>query len=331
MFCSRAPSVEHHFETPSKSNGEIDTTLAPRLIVLLGRLLTSSSRLRQQSLHERGFLLISQALEKRSPIHLTGELLQELIRMVEKIEQLPNNHGPALLRQMADYILFNPALWCRAPANVQIELQRFLATQFIQSKTIQSSLRRVSTTLIFLHALKYYYWLTNPSDRTGIQSLVPTNIVRPNEKELMSLRAYLLLFLKQLMQPSQLDDGNQVGVYQPEEELNALTNFLLTVHEDKNILDVLQLLVSLATENPTGVAGSLSDKRGIACVFKLLNSPLEEVRINSIKLMTLILQNTKPNKKKELMDESGLWALLTDRIRRVSSGLMVHSGVVLRD
>ena len=109
-----------------------------------------------------------------------------------------------------------------------------------------------------------------------------------------------------------------MGVYQPEEELNALTNFLLTVHEDKNILDVLQLLVSLATENPTGVAGSLSDKRGIACVFKLLNSPLEEVRINSIKLMTLILQNTKPNKKKELMDESGLWALLTDRIRSVS-------------
>ena len=104
----------------------------------------------------------------------------------------------------------------------------------------------------------------------------------------------------------------------PDISLNALTNFLLTVHEDKNILDVLQLLVSLATENPTGVAGSLSDKRGIACVFKLLNSPLEEVRINSIKLMTLILQNTKPNKKKELMDESGLWALLTDRIRWVS-------------
>ena len=122
-----------------------------------------------------------------------------------------------------------------------------------------------------------------------------------------------------------------MGVYQPEEELNALTNFLLTVHEDKNILDVLQLLVSLATENPTGVAGSLSDKRGIACVFKLLNSPLEEVRINSIKLMTLILQNTKPNKKKELMDESGLWALLTDRIRRVSSGSMVHSGIIFGD
>ena len=50
-------------------------------------------------------------------------------------------------------------------------------------------------------------------DRTGIQSLVPTNIVRPNEKELMSLRAYLLLFLKQLMQPSQLGTGIQISCF----------------------------------------------------------------------------------------------------------------------
>ena len=105
---------------------------------------------------------------------------------------------------------------------------------------IQASLRRVSTTLIFLHALKYYYWLTNPSERTGIQSLVPAGIVRPSETELMSLRAYLLLFLKQLMQPSTLTGDDQ---YTPDEELNALTNFLLTVHEDKNILDVLQFRV----------------------------------------------------------------------------------------
>ena len=81
--------------------------------------------------------LTSAALEAASPDLLTHELLHELIKLVEKIETLPNNHGPALLRQMADYILFNPALWCRAPAKVQIELQRFLATQFIQSKVIQ--------------------------------------------------------------------------------------------------------------------------------------------------------------------------------------------------
>lgn len=139
------------------------------MIVLLGRLFSSSGRLRQQALHERGFLLVAQALEKSSAVHLTSELLQELIRLVEKLHLLPTNHGPALLRQLADYILFNPALWCRAPPKVQIELQKFLATEFISSKLIQSSLRRVSTTLIFLHALKYYYWLVDPTDRSNIQ------------------------------------------------------------------------------------------------------------------------------------------------------------------
>ena len=72
--------------------------------------------------------------------------------------------------------------------------------------------------------------------------------------------------------------------------------------------------MTLAQENPVAIAAPLADCRGIACVFKLLNSPLEEVRINALKLLTLILANTKPNKKKELMDESGLWALLTDRV-----------------
>ena len=304
--------------------GEVDLSLGPKLIVLIGRLLCSSSRLRQQSLHERGFLLISAALEAASPDLLTQELLQELIKLVEKFETLPNNHGPALLRQMANYILFNPALWCRAPAKVQIELQRFLATQFIQSKVVLAMLRRESTlhtTLIFLHALKYYYWLTNPSERTGIQSLVPAGITRPSESELMSLRAYLLLFLKQLMQPMTMT-GDET--YAPDQELNALTNFLLTVHEDKNILDVLQLLVTLAQEHPVAIAAPLADCRGIACVFKLLNSPLEEVRINALKLLTLILANTKPNKKKELMDESGLWALLTDRISLHTPALTVQ-------
>ena len=142
------------------------------------------------------------------------------------------------------------------------------------------------------------------------QSLAPTQN-RPKESEMTSLRAYLLLFLKQLMQQPKYEE--QVEIYSPEEELNALTNFLLTVHEDQNILDVLQLLVTLAMENPKGVAGSLADSRGTACVYKLLNSTNEEVRIHSIKLLTLILENSSQNKKKEIMEEAGLWALLTDR------------------
>ena len=78
----------------------------------------------------------------------------------------------------------------------------------------------------------------DPLDRSNIHSLAPLSN-RPKEAELLSVRAYLLLFLKQLMQQPKYE--TQQEVYCPEEELNALTNFLLTVHEDQNILDILQL------------------------------------------------------------------------------------------
>ena len=47
-------------------------------------------------------------------------------------------------------------------------LYTFLATELVQSSAIQSNIRRVSTVLLFIHALKYYYWVVNPSARSGI-------------------------------------------------------------------------------------------------------------------------------------------------------------------
>lgn len=303
-----------------QSDGNVDFDLAPRLIDLLGRLLVSSGRFRQQALHERGFLLVAQALEKSSPNNLTDRLLNELIRMVDKIQSLPQNHGPALLRQLADYILFNPSLWSQASPKVQIDLQKYLSTEFIASSMVQRHIRRVSTTLIFLHALKSFYWIVNPIEKSKTEPTVAKR-QRPNENELRSIRAYLLLFLKQLMSPKLLDGSK---VYRPEEELNAIVNFLLTVQEDENLADLLELLVQLAIENPTGIALHLADTKGSACCFKLLTSTSDDIRLSSIKLLSVILENTKPDAKKELMDESGLWALLADRLCAHSPSLTTN-------
>ena len=302
-----------------QSDGTVNYELVPMLVDLVGRLLSSSGRFRQQALHERGFLLVAQALEKSSSQHLSDRLLKELIRIIEKIQKLPQNHGPALLRQLADYVLFNPSLWCNAPPKVQIDLQKYLSTQFIASQTVQKHIRRVSTTLIFLHALKNFYWIVAPNEKPFSRSQIdsmnskPEMTTRPNENELRSIRAYLLLFLKQLMSPK-LSDGLVSKVYRPEEELNAIVNFLLTVQEDENLADLLELLVQLAVENPAGVALHLADPKGTACCFKLLTSTSESIRLSSIKLLSVILENTKPEMKKELMEESGLWALLADRL-----------------
>lgn len=51
---------------------------------------------------------------------------------------------------------------------VQLMLYTYLATEFISTVTIYNTIRRVSTVLQVMHTLKYYYWVVNPQDRSGV-------------------------------------------------------------------------------------------------------------------------------------------------------------------
>lgn len=51
---------------------------------------------------------------------------------------------------------------------VQLTLYTYLATEFIGTVTIYNTIRRVSTVLQVMHTLKYYYWVVNPQDRSGV-------------------------------------------------------------------------------------------------------------------------------------------------------------------
>lgn len=51
---------------------------------------------------------------------------------------------------------------------VQLTLYTYLATEFISTVTIYNTVRRVGTVLQVMHTLKYYYWVINPQDRSGV-------------------------------------------------------------------------------------------------------------------------------------------------------------------
>ncbi len=51
---------------------------------------------------------------------------------------------------------------------VQTQLYTYLATEFISDAQIYNNIRRVSSVLQTMHTLKYYYWVCNPQDRSGI-------------------------------------------------------------------------------------------------------------------------------------------------------------------
>uniref|UniRef100_A0AAX7SIJ4 Neurobeachin n=1 Tax=Astatotilapia calliptera TaxID=8154 RepID=A0AAX7SIJ4_ASTCA len=288
------------------SSNELDTSVCCTLLSFVMELLKNSVAMQEQVLACKGFLVIGYTLEKSSKVHVTRPVLDIVLAFSRYLSNLQN--GILLLKQLCDHILFNPAIWIHAPAKVQLTLYTYLATEFISTVTIYNAVRRVGTVLQIMHTLKFYYWVVNPQDRSGI---VPKGLEgpRPNQKEILSLRAFLLLFVKQLIMK---DHGVK------EDELQSILSYLLTMHEDDNLMDVLQLLVALMSEHPGSMIQAFDQRNGIRVIYKLLAAKNEGIRVQALKVLGYFLKHLSPKRKAEVMLSHGLFSLLTER-------LMLHS------
>ena len=133
---------------------------------------------------------------------------------------------------------------------MQVKLYSYLATEFLSDTQIYSNVRRVSTVLQTMHTLKYYYWIADPRDLTGIAPK-GTEGSRPSREDIVSIRSYLLLFVKKLV---------MIGHGVKEDELQSLLNYLTTVREDENLHDVLQMLMSLMCDHPSTLVPAFDAK-----------------------------------------------------------------------
>ncbi|KAL3273329.1 hypothetical protein HHI36_014778 [Cryptolaemus montrouzieri] len=205
---------------------------------------------------------------------------------------------------LLDHVLFNPALWIYTPAPVQTRLYSYLATEFLSDTQIYSNVRRVSTVLQTVHTLKYYYWVTNPRNKSGI---IPKGLdgPRPAQKDILAIRAYILLFLKQLI---------MVGYGVKDDELQSILNYLTTMHEDENLHDVLQMLISLMSEHPSSMVPAFDVKFGVRCIFKLLASESQLIRLQALKLLGFFLSRSTHKRKYDVMSPHNLYTLLAERL-----------------
>ncbi|KAG7461716.1 hypothetical protein MATL_G00194080 [Megalops atlanticus] len=284
------------------SSHELDTSVCCTLLSFVMELLTNSVAMQEQILACKGFLVIGYTLEKSSKVHVTRPVLDIFLAFARYLSNLQN--GVLLLKQLCDHILFNPNIWIHAPAKVQLMLYTYLATEFISTATIYNAIRRVGTVLQVMHTLKYFYWVVNPQDRSGV---TPKGLdgPRPNQKEILSLRAFLLLFVKQLIMK---DHGVK------EDELQSILNYLLTMHEDDNLMDVLQLLVALMSEHPGSMVPAFDQRNGIRVIYKLLASKSEGIRVQALKVLGYFLKYLAPKRKSEVMLTHGLFSLLSERL-----------------
>ncbi|XP_010574674.1 PREDICTED: lipopolysaccharide-responsive and beige-like anchor protein [Haliaeetus leucocephalus] len=284
------------------SSDHVDTTVCSTLLAFIMELLKNSIAMQEQMLSCKGFLVIGYSLEKSSKAHVTRAVLELCLAFSKYLSNLHN--GVPLLKQLCDHVLLNPAIWIHIPAQVQLILYTYLSTEFIGTVNIYGAIRRVGTVLLVMHTLKYYYWVVNPQDRSGI---TPKGIdgPRPTQKEVLSLRAFLLMFIKQLVM-------KDYGI--KEDELQAILNYLLTIHEDDNLMDVLQLLVALMSEHPSSMIPAFDQRNGLQVVYKLLASQSEGIRVQALKVMGYFLKHLAPKRKAEVMLGHGLFSLLAERL-----------------
>lgn len=279
-------------------------TICSTLIGFVCDLVENSPTVQQHMIQNKAFLVISYLLQKASRDHITEEVLLSFLSLTKYLVTVNNNNSELLLKQLLDHILFNPALWIYTPTAVQTKLFTYLATDFLADTQIYSNVRRISTVLQTMHTLKYYYWVVNPRNKSGI---TPKGIdgPRPNQNDIMSVRAYILLFLKQLILK-----GNGVK----EDELQSILNYLTTVHEDENLHDVLQMLMSLMSEHPASMVPAFDIKNGIRTVFKLLASSNEVIRLQALKLLGYFLSRSTHKRKHDVMGPYNLYMLLAERL-----------------
>lgn len=238
--------------------------IAAMLLRLIERILKSSINSQQQMLQSKGFLLIAKYIQNSASKHVDELFLKVVLDIIQMLESQP--YGILLTRHICDYILFNSDLWIYSSVNVQLKMYKFFKNEFIKHNVLKSSNRRISTVLLLMHSLKYYYWVDNPTTCSGFEAKGLDNDKlfkkRPNKEEIKSIRVYILLLIKGLMCiPLNGDDSNLRNNRRipTGDELQSILNYLLVIQEPENLNDVLQLLLSLTAEKPSEMVPLLDD------------------------------------------------------------------------
>lgn len=164
-------------------------------------------------------------------------------------------------------------------------------------------IRRVSTVLQTLHALKYHYWMV---EERGITTKARNQKLRPNQEELAIIRTHLLMFTKELIVRANTT---------PADEIQGLLNYLSSCSHADNLLDVMEMLSSLLSEHPVAIVAALDQKQGIKVLFTLIGSKSERVRVRALRLLGSFLAQCTNKRKQDIMGPNNLFMLLCDRLR----------------
>ncbi|KAL6256952.1 hypothetical protein P5V15_011887 [Pogonomyrmex californicus] len=86
------------------------------------------------------------------------------------------------------------------------------------------------------------------------------------------------------------------------------------MHEDENLHDVLQMLISLMSEHPSSMVPAFDAKQGVRTIFKLLAAESQLIRLQALKLLGFFLSRSTHKRKYDVMSPHNLYTLLAERL-----------------
>lgn len=173
----------------------------------------------------------------------------------------------------------------------------------IAADMLFSEVRRVSTILQSLHALKYYYWV---GEEKSINFKASDRSMRPSDREIIAVRRQILLFTKELIVRS-----NSI----PLDETQGILNYISTCTRSENLLDVIDMLASILHDHPESMVPAMDQKQAIRVIYSLISYDDERIRVRAIKLLTLFLSKCTQKRKQDIMGPNNLFMLLRDKLR----------------
>eukprot|EP00795_Rhopilema_esculentum_P000600 gene600-10293_t len=268
-------------------------------ILLLGLvydLLRGSAMCQQQFLQSQGFLIIGHILEKSSECHLTEEVVDILLGLARYLMSTPSASG--LLGSLLDHILLNPALWIKTPLTLQANLLSLFATGYVGGLDYAGYIRKeVGVPRLMLMLRKYY--------SLGSSSANPATVGSTKE-EIISLRAFMLLLIKQMVIKGD-------GIL--DEELRSILVYLTIEDEEENLIDVLHFLLGILCEMSDKIIVCFDNLEGFRILFlKLLISKKSEVRVYCLKIVAAYIKYLTLQRKMELVEKYGFITMIGKKL-----------------
>uniref|UniRef100_A0A7E4V5F5 BEACH-type PH domain-containing protein n=1 Tax=Panagrellus redivivus TaxID=6233 RepID=A0A7E4V5F5_PANRE len=288
----------------------IDHNICSNLLSVISLLLKTSPSAQQQLFHSQGFLIIAHVLKHASREHLTHNVLEAFIDISKYL--LTCTTGIPLLKQLFDHILFNPTLWIRAEDSIQVRLYTYLAEEFLANASLLAIIRRTSTVVELMHTLKVHYFVVEPRPPSTytVRNVEDHNLI--SKDALTEIRRNILLLVEKLMfLKAANQDDKEIN---REDEFQCLFNFLATVNEEENLIDVLKRIVSFMHTHPAIMVPSFDKRKGSSVIFKLLGCANEEVRIPALKIFGYFVCRSTTKRKNDSVNNKNLLSLLSDRL-----------------